>query len=327
MFLEINDTPVVVTPEMIQKEFPELVGTTGKRPYIFAIKTITPDPDNPGQSKIPFEYIPCMFTAQYNGGKAKFRNYDTKVEQGLGKEPIYSPDTIPFDRTGQLIIDLSEDAPEGQKDPALVYMLLKSPKLNGIYELMNFAVKSQNRLDERANRAKAINMIVDKNYAGYLSYEQLIKLARKMKIASAEAHEEPVLRDIVSTIAETKYNEMLKLVVSEDSRYTEALQEALDYKVIIFDKPSWSYYFTYRPDNAVWQTKTTVGEPFYKATPNYYHDPIAGLQNFVTLQENIFKGICDALKEERMYLQAIPTRGQQQAIHLAKNINVSISEE
>lgn len=327
MFLEINDKLTTITAEMIRKEFPNLVGSNPYRVYIFKYVNIIKDKDNPGKELIPFDYIPNTFTGTWNDSKAKFRYFRTKREQGIGKEPIYAPDTWCFDRTGQLIIDLSENAHEGGKDYALVYFLLKCPQYGQIFYLVNHETESANRVTLRALKVKAMSIITDTSNAGYLDLNACIRLAKKLQISNADGLEEFQLRDILSAYAEGNPKKVMETVSSEEGRIIEVLQEAEDYKVIHYDHATHSYFYTMREDTAKPYAKVTIGEPFYVVTPNFWGDRIGGLEKFVTLHDNALKTITDLLRDEKAYLNLIPTKANQKAIHLVKQVTVELSKD
>lgn len=327
MFLEIDDKPVKITMEDLQRDFPNLVGKNPYRAYCFKYLNIIPDKDNPGKDLVAFDYIPNTFTGTYKNARCKFRYYRTKVEKGPGKEPVYTPDTWCFDRTGQLIIDLSENAPENGKDIALVYFHLKCPQYGQVFYLVNIEHESSARLEKRALKTRAVSIITDTSNSGYLDLTQCIRLAKKLQIANAEALEEFQLRDILSTFAESKPEQVMSLVNSEEGRIIELLQSALDHKVIYYNHADRGYYYTMRPDTAKPYAKVTVGSPFYIVTPNFYADPLVGLEKFVTLQESVLKVVSDCLRDEQSYLGLVPTKGNQKVIHLAKQISVEIGED
>lgn len=330
MHLEINDEKYVPTLDDLAKDFKHEIGNNPERLYIFeyAPGIIKPDLNNPGRRIIPAgKPLLNTFNTTWRNKGAKmvyFRDKFTQNGRNQFTAPVYSPEYITFDGSGNIMIDLSPEAPKATKNIALVFWLLHNPNRGpGHYILKDEVKESTERLKQDKQVAMAKAMVNWDAAPGYIKDVDLVRVAKQLNIGGSEAMKPETLRVVLSNFAERNPAALIEATQSSERKENTIVMTALDYKVLWYDQVEKKYYFTYRPDKNNVLQKVCGETPFHEVAPQNHLNPVKDLLEFVTLSgDSKLAAIAQAVEDEENLLASWPQKGRRTVAEVATQINV-----
>lgn len=286
MNIEIDDQLVSVSrkhvEDVLKKKFPGF--DINERSLIFKLNPKFLSKDEDGRQIYPRGVgILSSFNFIEDGTTKKFRYFRSKVEQGPGKAPLYSPETI-YVRNGEIEVDLRPTAPN--HDYGLAFMLLSHPNLSkntgvnepGEYHLYRPDEEAKSFLAARERKAAIDTYLVFSKGSQYIKDGELVDLAHALGISAADSYSPSELRRTILSKAEADPEYFINHVQKKIGSNVAIVQKALDMKILVNNPEKGTYTFTYRDDETDFRKKRIAPEPVFKTRPYMMHHQ---LQDFV----------------------------------------------
>lgn len=321
MQIELNHELKSPTMEILKKDFAQ-ENIDWEKPLMFeyAPGIIQNDTENPPRKHIPSKPLMTSFSKIYNGKTTHFQYFESVF--GPKDNRTYLPHVIDFDKAGQIIIDLSSTASPYNKNISKAFFLLHHPNRgSGHFVLRNTTKISQDLIQKSKIKTRALSLLNLEDMTGYIKDDELTSVAKRIGLQDASTYSTYELRDKLIQFAEREPEKFIEKLNDENVKTLELIQDALDYKVITYNRELKGYFYTMREGDEYF-SKKMMDKAFYTVPVQDYIDPSASLNNFLTINSNFLLSLQELIEDEKKYLNLYPKKGNKTLADLAKQVVV-----
>ena len=215
-----------------------------------------------------------VYNKSINGeASATYRYFEMESVRGEGAKAatVYSPDVVNFGNYGEFTFDFSGN--DSNPNYSLFWWLMNHPMLGIEFDLVRPAKDAQNAFEAERERLKVENMFMTKSPA-YIDDEKLVLLASAFKISNAKSIPPMQLRLQVKAKALADIPRFKKLHGSKELEVKALIQEAVDLKVLYYNKGNNTWYYTYAPDAGnIMSLVVDTNRPIYVVKPHMAANP------------------------------------------------------
>jgi hypothetical protein len=204
---------------------------------------------------------------------ATYRYFEMESVRGEGAKAatVYSPDVVNFGNYGEFTFDFSGN--DSNPNYSLFWWLMNHPMLGIEFDLVRPAKDAQNAFEAERERLKVENMFMTKSPA-YIDDEKLVLLASAFKISNAKSIPPMQLRLQVKAKALADIPRFKKLHGSKELEVKALIQEAVDLKVLYYNRSNNTWYYTYAPDASnIMSLVVDTNRPIYVVKPHMAANP------------------------------------------------------
>lgn len=234
-----------------------------------------------GQLYITKKAIEPYYNATLSEGNQTFRYAEVEVVKGSGESAVksYTPTEVDFGKKGSLDFDFTGADP--RPNYALFRWLMNHPMRKVEFDVVRPEKDADDEMEKTRKRLKVENMFITKSPA-YIDDEKLLSLAGAFGMKNASATPPKQLRILVMQRALKDVPEFLKMLGSKEMEIKGMIQEAVDLKVIFYNKAAATYYYTYPPVGTdITKLVVDTDRPIYKVRPHMLANPADDFANFL----------------------------------------------
>ena len=239
---------------------------------------------NNGFLDITKKSIEPTYNKSINGqGNKSYKYFEVISQRGEGAKAVtvYSPEVINFGNTGELNFDFTETSTNANY--SLFWWLMNHPMLGIEFDLVRPAKDATDAMDRERERLKIENQFITKSPA-YIDDEKLLILAQAYQINNASTIPPLQLRLQVKAKALADIAKFKKLWGSKELEIKSLIQDAIDLKVLYFNKADTTYYYTYAPDAGnIMSLFVDTARPIYRVKPHMIASPADDFANHLDL--------------------------------------------
>lgn len=201
-------------------------------------------------------------------GNQKIRYFEQINTVGSGDKLVtkYTPDVVYFGMRGEIDFDFTEAS--FSPNYSLFWWLMNHPMCGTEFDLVRPEKDSDNALEAARLTASVNNMFLIKSPA-YITDEKLIPIAANYGISNPQGVMIKQLRLQVMKMALADPIKFKKMLGSKELETKAMIQEALDLKVLYYNRADNTYYYTYPPDIAnILNLVVDTNRPIYQVRPH-----------------------------------------------------------
>lgn len=215
-----------------------------------------------------------VYNKSINGeASASYRYFEMESVRGEGAKAVkvFSPDVVNFGNYGEFTFDFSGN--DFNPNYSLFWWLMNHPMIGIEFDLERPAKDAQDAFDAERERLKVENMFMTKSPA-YIDDEKLVMIASAFKIANAKAIPPMQLRLQVKAKALADIPKFKKLAGSKELEIKSLIQDAVDLKVLYYNRSNNTWYYTYAPDAGnIMALVVDTNRPIYQVKPHMAASP------------------------------------------------------
>lgn len=229
---------------------------------------------NNGFLDITKKVVEPTYNKTINGqGSKSIRYFEVESVRGAGNTAVkvFSPDVVSFGNRGEIDFDFTETATN--PNYSLFWWLMNHPMLGIEFDLVRPEKDADDAMDKERERLKVENQFMTKSPA-YIDDEKLVMLAGAYGVNNANSIPPKQLRLQVKAKALADIAKFKKLWGSKELEVKSLIQDAIDLKVLYFNKADSTYYYTYAPDPAnIMSLFVDTARPIYRVKPHMVGSP------------------------------------------------------
>lgn len=255
-----------------------------------------------GRLDIVKKAIEPVYNKVVDGASAQLRYYELSMQRGNPPQPVYAPDVVFFGKYGEITFDFENDP---NPNPSLFRWLMLHPMYGIEFKLDEPVKAAMDWMEDERLATTVRNMFLTRS-ASYIDDKQLMIIAGNMQVANA-ANIDPVeLRKVLYERAIAAPKKFLDTYKSREFEVAGLIQQALDLKIVVYDRGSLKWHYTYEeePGN-IKRLRVDNTKTIYQVRPHMQKDPIADfarhlsevdkdghlgiMQKLVTDRENVIR--------------------------------------
>jgi hypothetical protein len=231
-----------------------------------------------GRLDIVKKAVEPVYNRIIDNANAQVRYYEMSMQRGNPPQTVYSPDVVYFGKYGEITFDFEND---DNSNISLFYWLMKHPMYGVEFKLDEPVKQAQDWMEEERLATTVRNMFLIRS-ANYIDDKQLMVIAGNMQVPNAANVDVSQLRKILYERAMKAPKKFLDTYKSREFETTGLIQQALDLKILHYDRGELRWHYTYEeePGNMM-RLHVDTTKTIYQVRPHMQKDPIGDFARFL----------------------------------------------